>query len=69
MEQNCLSCRNALRFFDSACDCFLEPGVNGINRHNDDYWCQHYDAVDETAYDERVAWKQRQKREKEVLRK
>lgn len=69
MKKECLSCRNAFRFYDGACNCFLESSFEGINRHNDDYWCLHYDAVDETSYDERVAWKQRQEREKEILKK
>lgn len=58
MKPNCLSCRNAFRFFDGACNCYLEPCVE--NRHKDDYTCEHHEFVDETAYEERVAWKQRE---------
>ena len=66
MKQNCLSCRNALRFFDGECNCFLEPC--GENHHKDDYTCEHHEFVEETSYEERVAWKQRKEREKEILK-
>lgn len=69
MEQNCLSCRNALRFYDGECECVFEPEVYGGKRRKDSETCDDYDAVEETAYEERVAWKQRQEREKEILKK
>ena len=69
MEQNCLSCRNAFRFFDGECECLFEPEVYGGKLRKDSDTCEKYDAVEETAYEERVAWKQRQEQEKEILEK
>ena len=61
MKQECLSCRNAFRFFDGECNCYIESDLD--RRNKDDYWCDFYDAVDIEAYEERVAWKQRQEKE------
>ena len=69
MKQNCLSCRNAFRFYDGECDCFLEPKVYGGKRRKDNDCCEDYVAVVGEAYEERVVWKQRQEREKEFLKK
>ena len=60
MKQECLSCRNALRFFDGECECIFEPEVYGGKRRKDSDTCEKYDAVEETVYEERVAWKQRE---------
>ena len=60
MKQECLSCRNAFKFFDGECECIYEPEVFYGKRKKDNDCCEKYDAVDKTAYDERVAWKQRE---------
>ena len=66
MKQECLSCRNAFRFYDGECDCFLEPEVYGGKRRKDNDCCEEYDDVAEEAYEERLAWKLRQEKERLV---
>lgn len=55
MEPNCLSYRNAFKFFDGECECIYEPEVFYGKRKKGNDCCEKYDAVDETAYEERVA--------------
>ena len=64
MKKECLSCRNAIRFFDGECECILESEAYGGKRHKDSDTCEKYDAVEETAYEERVVWKLRQEKER-----
>lgn len=66
MKKECLSCRNAFRFFDGECECFLEPEIYGGKRRKDNELCNEYDAVEKTAYVERLAWKLRQEKERLV---
>ena len=65
MKKECLSCRNAFHLFCGMCRCFLEPSDS--NLHYDNYCCEHYDSVDEEAYEERLMWKERQEKEKEIF--
>lgn len=67
MKKECLSCRNAFRFFDGDCECIYEPEVYGGKRRKDNDSCGNYDAVTEEAFEERVDWKLRQEKEKQLL--
>jgi hypothetical protein len=63
MKQECLSCRNAFKFFDGECECIYEPEVFYGKRKKDNDCCEKYNAVEKTAYEERLAWKLRQEKE------